>query len=262
MSTFTTRDGAILNYRLQGRNTGRPPLFFIHGWCSNLHHWDPQAGYFSRKHKVLRIDRRGHGRSTTPGTGHSVKQQAADFAGVAHKAQIRNAIVVCHAGGAPAALAFAGEYPQLVKAVVAINAGLYPRARIGAPDSRFGMLVASILAGLDGPDPEQALRGVYRGFLGPNADPALVKRVLDDAAATPLAVAIAELKSVCVSTLGLARKVKQPVLYVSAEPIDYRHVASHFKDVQFAQPVGTGRFMHLEVPAQFNAMVETFIGQL
>jgi hypothetical protein len=26
--------------------------------------------------------------------------------------------------------------------------------------------------------------------------------------------------------------------------------------------VGTGRFMHLEVPAQFNAMVETCIGQL
>ena len=47
-----------------------------------------------------------------------------------------------------------------------------------------------------------------------------------------------------------------------AEPIDYQLASSLFKNVQFAQPVGSGRFVHLEVPDQLNAMIETFIAQL
>jgi pimeloyl-ACP methyl ester carboxylesterase len=260
MASLTTSDGAKLHYLIEGR--GGPPLIFIHGWCSNLHHWDPQAEYFAPRHRVLRIDRRGHGGSSTPGKGHSVRQHARDIADVAVKARIKGAVVVGHAGGAPATLAFAAAYPELVSAVVTIHAGLYPRSRPGDPDSPFGMMVAGILAGLDGPHPERAFRAVYRGFLGPKAAPELVQQVLDDAVATPLAVAKAELKSVCTGTLSTARKLKQPVLYVSSEHIDYRLVNATFRDVQCAQPVGTGRFVHLEVPDQLNAMIETFISQL
>jgi len=124
------------------------------------------------------------------------------------------------------------------------------------------MMVAGILAGLDGPDPELAFRQVYRGFLGPKAAPDLVQQVLDDAAATPLAVAKAELRSACAGTLTTARKIKQPVLYVSSDPIDYRTVGATFRNVQYAQPVGSGRFVHLEAPDQLNAMIETFVSQL
>jgi len=258
--SLETEDGAVLNYTVEGR--GGPPLIFIHGWCSNLHHWDPQAGYFSSNHRVLRVDRRGHGRSSTPGRGHSVRQHARDIAAVARKARVRNAVVVGHAGGAPATLVFAAAYPDLVRAVVTIHAGLYPRSRPGDPDSPFGMMVAGILAGLDGPRPDEAFRQVYRGFLGQRAAPELVQQVLDDAAATSLEVAKAELRSVCMGTLSTARKIRQPVLYVSSEPIDYALVGDTFRNVQFAQPVGTGRFVHLEVPHQLNAMIETFISQL
>jgi pimeloyl-ACP methyl ester carboxylesterase len=260
MPRLKIADGAVLNYNVEGR--GGPPFVFIHGWCSNLHHWDPQVRHFSGSHRVLRLDRRGHGRSTTPGKNHSVAQQARDIAAVAEKARIRGAIVVGHAGGAPATLRFASDYPELVSAVVTIHAGLYPRARIGDPGSPFGMMVAGILAGLNGSEPERAFRQVYRGFLGSKADAGLVRRVLDDAASTPVEVARAELRSVCSGTLATAKKIRQPVLYVSAEPIDYRLVRSCFQDVQFAQPVGSGRFVHLEVPDQLNAMIEIFVSQL
>jgi pimeloyl-ACP methyl ester carboxylesterase len=245
---------------VEGR--GGPAFIFVHGWCSNLHHWDPQAHHFSADHRVLRLDRRGHGRSTTPGTGHSVVQHARDIAAVAEKARVRDAILVGHAGGAPATLRFAADYPHLVSAVVTIHAGLYPRARIGDPGNPFGMMVAGLLAALNGPEPERAFRQIYRGFLGQKADPALVEQVLNDAAAIPLEVAMAELRSVCAGTLSPAKRIRQPVLYVSAEPIDYRLVNASFRDVQFAQPAGSGRFVHLEVPDQLNAMIETFLSQL
>src|SRR5262245_13527393 len=64
MPELTTDDGARIYYEVEG--AGDPALVFVHGWCSNLRHWDPQAEHFSRRHRVLRVDRRGYGRSPAP----------------------------------------------------------------------------------------------------------------------------------------------------------------------------------------------------
>ena len=83
MPTFMTEDGAELSYKVEGNERGNPPLIFIHGWCSNLTHWQQQVSYFQDSHRILRMDRRGMGKSTTPGTGHTPAQHAADIAALA-----------------------------------------------------------------------------------------------------------------------------------------------------------------------------------
>src|SRR5215470_15328575 len=80
MPTFMTEVGAELYYKIEGNERGNPPLIFIHGWCSNLNHWEQQVRYFQDSHRILRMDRRGMGKSTTPGTGHTPAQHAADIA--------------------------------------------------------------------------------------------------------------------------------------------------------------------------------------
>jgi pimeloyl-ACP methyl ester carboxylesterase len=75
MPTFKTEDGAELHYEVVGR--GAPPLILIHGWCSNLGHWEHQVRAFRDSHRILRLDRRGLGKSTTPGFGHTPEQHAA-----------------------------------------------------------------------------------------------------------------------------------------------------------------------------------------
>ena len=97
MPFLTTPDGARLHYRVQGNQRSREPtLLFVHGWCSNLEHWRLQARRFGRTHRILRLDRRGMGRSTTPGTGHSAKQHAADIAAIAEAADVRREIGRAH----------------------------------------------------------------------------------------------------------------------------------------------------------------------
>ncbi len=55
MPTFTTEDGAELYYQVEGTERGNPPLLFIHGWCSNLTHWEQQVRAFQDSHRILRM---------------------------------------------------------------------------------------------------------------------------------------------------------------------------------------------------------------
>ena len=100
MPTFRTEDGAELHYKVEGQDRGNPELIFIHGWCSNLNHWEAQASYFQDTHRILRLDRRGMGQSTTPGSGHTPQQHAADIAALARHAGFTNAVAIAHAGPA------------------------------------------------------------------------------------------------------------------------------------------------------------------
>ena len=95
MPFHTTPDGARLYYRLQGaKDSRKPTLLFVHGWCSNLEHWRYQVKHFSRSHRILRVDRRGMGRSSTPGTGHTARQHATDLAAVAKAAGVRRVVAI------------------------------------------------------------------------------------------------------------------------------------------------------------------------
>ena len=249
MPYHRTRDGARLHFRIQG--SGTPAMIFIHGWCSNLRHWDFQARRFAHDHKVLRIDRRGMGRSTSPdpGKGGTAKRHAEDIALVARKNGIRNAIVVGHAGGGPTTLEFARSYPDLVKAVVMVDAGLYAKRA-------FDKTVAEPLA------TEEGFRKRYSTFFGPNCDPAVSERAIAEAVRTPSEVAIDELRNVSINTQAIGRQVKQPVLWVTANAADQAYISSVLKNVEFGQVVGSGHFVQLEVPEQLNPMIDSFLTRL
>jgi len=262
MPTFTTRDGAHLHYRVQGRSEASAPLLFVHGWCSNLAHFEPQARYFARRHRVLRVDRRGMGRSTTPGAGHSARQHADDIAAVARQAGIARAIVVGHAGGGPTTLEILRRHPRLARAGVLVDSGMYPEARLGDPRNAFGSVLTGMIEALSGPGARRAFRRMYGGFFGPKCDRAVKKRAVEEAMRTPLEVAIAELEGMAVSTESMADEITKPVLWLTAAGVDKGYIAAHLAKVQFGQVVGSGHFPQLEVPAQVNAMIETFIAQL
>lgn len=263
MPFHTTADGARLHYRLQGKqDAAAPALLFVHGWCSNLEHWAPQVKRFSRSHRILRVDRRGLGRSTSPGSGHTARQHAADIAEVARAAGVERAVAIGHAGGGPATLELARSHPELVSAAVLVDTGLYPLPDLDGASGGFGAVLRPMLDALSGPAGAAAFEQMYRGFFSRRCDPAVSERAVQDAMKTPLDIAIAELKVMAVSTEEIADGIEQPVLWLTAAPADQVYIARHLRDVVFGQVVGSGHFPQLEVPEQTNAMIATFLHQL
>ena len=262
MSNYDTEDGARLFYRVQGKDAGQPPLIMVHGWCSNLTHWDPVVKHFGRRHRILRIDRRGMGRSTTTGSGHTAEQHAADISEIAKLEGFRGAVVIGHAGGGPTTLELTRGYARLVKATVMIDSGMYPLPRLGNAKSAFGAVLGGMIDALSGPDGRRAFRKMYSGYFGPKCDRAVSRQAVSEAAKTPLPVAIDELHGMAVSTEKMADDIRKPVLWLTAAGVDQDYVRKHLANVQFAEVVGSGHFPQLEVPAQTNAMIETFIAQL
>jgi pimeloyl-ACP methyl ester carboxylesterase len=249
-------DGTRLSYEVHG--AGDPPFVFVHGWCSSLRHWDAQIEHFAPRHRVLAVDRRGHGGSDAPDGGYTAAQHAADLAEVAGAEGVRAAVVVAHAGGGPTALAYARAYPELVRAVVLIDSIVSPATTIGDPASSGGAALGSMIDALEGNGGQAALETMYRGFFSAHAG-AVGDATVADAMGTPIEVATAELRALAEDTVALARALHQPVLWLTVAGADEPALRAVFRDVQFGQVVESGHFPQLEVPDQVNAMIDRFV---
>src|SRR5262245_59920622 len=186
MPTFMTEDGAELYYKVEGNERGNPPLIFIHGWCSNLTHWEHQVSYFQDSHRILCMDRRGMGKSTTAGTGHTPEQHAADIAALARHEGFTNAVAIAHAGGGPAGVYFCYGYPELVSAYIMIDTPITPGVDLDNPTNMPARFYAEMIDKLRAAERERYFRELYRSFFGAQADRELVESAVAEACRTPV----------------------------------------------------------------------------
>lgn len=273
MPTFMTEDGAKLYYQVEGAERGNPPLIFIHGWCSNLNHWEQQVRYFQDSHRILRMDRRGMGKSTTLGAGHTPEQHAADIAALARRKGFTNAVAIAHAGGGPAGVYFCSGYPDLVRAYVMVDTAISPGVDLDNPTTRTARFYAEMINKLTAPDGEKYFRELYHSFFGAQADPELVESAVAEASRTPVETRIKELKLMAADTATPAATMQQPILVIAGpwladsfpQAVDHAHLKSYFKrakQVELARAIGTGHFVQLEVPDQTNAFIKSFVSRL
>lgn len=256
-------DGARLAYRLEGE--GGRVVAFAHGWCSKLEHWDAQAAHLRRRHRVLRWDRRGMGRSAGPDVAPAASpaRHAHDLAAILDAEGIERVVVAGHAGGGPTAVAFAAEHPKRTEGLVLVDTRLHAAAGPGQPD-RWADGIERSAERLLGEGGDAYLEQLYRSFFGPRAASGLVDDAVANALATPRPLAAAEMRHIAGDTAGAARRVRCPVLWVSAAPHDTAHVQEVFADVglMVGHVVGSGHFVQVEVPEQLDAMLDVFLASL
>jgi 3-oxoadipate enol-lactonase len=77
ISYFTTGDGCRLAYRIDGP-ADAPVLVLSNSIGTTLHMWDGQIDQLAERHRVLRYDTRGHGRSDAPPGGYSLDRLGRD----------------------------------------------------------------------------------------------------------------------------------------------------------------------------------------
>jgi pimeloyl-ACP methyl ester carboxylesterase len=109
------------------RNAAGPPVVIIHGASSNLESMRPLSDLLAKQHRVILIDRPGHGRSTRDDLKNSTPAMQARMIDAAlEKLGISGAIVVVHslAGALGALLAL--DYPRRVAGLVMLAPVAYP----------------------------------------------------------------------------------------------------------------------------------------
>lgn len=257
MPAHALPDGTRIHYRLAG--TGDPTLILLHGWCSNLEHWQPTARRLRRTHRVLSVDLRGHGQSDAPDGGYDATQFADDIAALAHSLRIDEAVIAGHSMGGLIALELARRDPSLAKALVLVDSAYDQYA---TPDALEGTRLWKTVAGAEG---TAGVARLYRAFFPPSAPPAvraLGREVIADAARTPRHVALAAWRTTLTADVrAIARDVRQPVLFVNASRNDRTAAALRavVPQAEFAQVTGSGHFIPVEVPEQLAPMIERFV---
>lgn len=81
MPTITTDDGCNIHYEVEGRE-GAPALMLSNSLGTDLRMWDDQAGAFAEHFRLIRYDRRGHGKSGTPKGSYSFDRFGRDILGI------------------------------------------------------------------------------------------------------------------------------------------------------------------------------------
>ncbi|GAA5017004.1 alpha/beta hydrolase [Actinopolymorpha pittospori] len=121
-SVLPLDDGDI--YVCQDGPRDAPVLLLIHGSASSTSSWDLLVPLLTRSHRVICIDLLGHGRSAKPaGVSYETPDQARRVGAALDRLGVKQATVVGHSSGGAAATALAEQRPDLVTALVLINAG-------------------------------------------------------------------------------------------------------------------------------------------
>src|ERR1700691_2223280 len=81
MPGIKTDDGAIIHAEIEGPDNA-PVLMLSNSLGTNLHMWDEQVAPLTRHFRLLRYDRRGHGKSSVPKGPYTMERLGRDVVAV------------------------------------------------------------------------------------------------------------------------------------------------------------------------------------
>lgn len=114
MPNIVTKDGTIIHFTSAG--TGYP-LVFLHGWSLSGEVWQSQKAYFSPSFRCIFPDLRGHGRSSSPGSGYGMESFCSDLAELFEHLDLTEACLICWSFSVPITLC---AYPSLKRRLRAL----------------------------------------------------------------------------------------------------------------------------------------------
>jgi 3-oxoadipate enol-lactonase len=264
-SGFFEYNGGRLYYEVEGEG---PPLTLIHAGVANLRQWDAQMPDFAARHRVIRYDTRGFGRTTTADVPFSNR---GDLAALLDHLGVPSTAVLGTSRGGSIAVDFTLEHPARVSALIAVCSGLGgfnveptsdEQALWDEYDRRFeahdwDWIIATETAfWVDGPGqrPDRvppALRARVRGWIADNVH----EHATEDPQAEQLKPPAANrLDQVGVPALVMVGDLDEPATIESC-----RRLARDIPNARLELFEGTAHMVNLEQPQRFTKLVLDFL---
>ena len=236
-----------------------PTIVFVHGWTCDSSSWAGQVPAFAKDHRVITLDLPGHGRSESPQDGKlSMDVFARAVEAVRSEANAERIVLVGHSMGAPVIRQYAHLYPQRVAGLVAVDGPLDVRV-FG------GELPPGFPPPLTGPEGRAAREGMIRSMFIPETPTPLQQQILAMMLAAPEATAVGAMNAVFDPAIRWSEVIAAPALTVYAgtanvpDPAATKELYPNHEAMQMA---GTGHFLMMEKPAEFNRVLTEFLAKI
>ena len=246
--------GAAGRLAVDDGGTG-PAVVFLHSLAGNTSQWAAQLEHVRKTRRAVGMDLRGHGRSEPPSDGeYRIEVQAPDVDRVVDALGLERFALVGHSFGAGVALEYAAERPDRVTHLVVADP-------IGDGTQTPEAEIRPFLEALDSPAYTETIEGYWSSIAG--SDGAVLERLLADLRTTPRETVVRGLHAVMAydPKPALAR-LRTPTLAVVTSANDFAY-SMHKAGSGLPHRVveGTGHWLQIERPAEFNRVLDQFLGQ-
>jgi 3-oxoadipate enol-lactonase len=120
--TFIDRGGVRLFARVDGEQDPKAPtVVFANSLGTNLHLWDLILPYLPKGLRIIRMDKRGHGKSDVPPAPYTMGALVSDAEAVCDAFEVRNAVFVGLSVGGLIAQGLAVKRLDIIRALVLSN---------------------------------------------------------------------------------------------------------------------------------------------
>ncbi|HSB61630.1 MAG TPA: alpha/beta fold hydrolase [Vicinamibacteria bacterium] len=250
VGTVPSFDGVPLRYEAAGQ--GSPAVVFVHCWTCDRRLWDHAAARLARERRVVTLDLAGHGESGRGRRAWTIEAFGEDVKAVVEALALDRVVLVGHSMGGPVILEAARRLPGKV-------AGLVPVDTLqNVEDRPSPEQVAAFLAPFRADYEAAAGRFIREYLFLPGPDPALVDRIVRQAAAVPAEIAIPCLEASWGYDAARAfASVSVPIRAVNAGKYPTERQANRRHAPQFDAVVmdGVGHYPMLEDPPRFEALL-------
>jgi 3-oxoadipate enol-lactonase len=259
---FAAVDGGRLFFEVAGRGS---PVVLIHSGITDSGSWDPQVAAFAARHRVLRYDLRGMGRSDL---GHGSYSNVDDLVTLLDAVGLERAALVGVSMGGALALDVALQHPARVAALVLVGAGISGRRPPGAFKTQMDEIDALYERGLIDEVVERELEiWLYgKGRTAADVDPAVREAVREmDRNTTERFPADAKPQPIDPPAIGRLGEVLVPTLVIVGD-LDVEHVQDGARALiegiagaRMAVMRGVAHVPNMERPEEFNRLVLDFL---
>ena len=250
-------DGIKIHSSTAGK--GPKTVILVHGWTCDETTWNSQVPELSKEYRVITLDLPGHGQSGAPKDGKlSMELFARAVEAVRKDSKADRVVVVGHSMGTPVVIEYARLFPKHTAALVFVDGlvNLTP-----APAGSGGPRVPNP-SQMTGPEGMKARETMIRGMFSASTTPDMQHHILSMMLAAPESTAVGAMQATFDPAYWKGDVFTEPVLGLYADHSrsgDREYMKTHFPNMDYEEIAGTGHFLMIEKPEEFNRLLIAFL---
>ncbi len=242
-----------LPLNVESRGTGGTPVLFVHSFAGDLTHWSAQLEHLKNSRRAVAFDLSGHGKSPGAVGPYTIRELAKDVAEVADSQALEHFVLVGHSAGALIASEYAATHPRRVAGLGLIDA---PPAPGAVPAEQLQQIRAALAQ-----DPHAAVEAFWKQGAFKDSRPEVQDKLLAGLRKLPRSAVVDLTES------GLDYDATVPLRnfrgprFAIHTPFNDAPLSLHnaVPGIQHTMIRGTGHWIHLDKPTEFNQVLDIFL---